>query len=89
LVTTPPRPESVVQFFGKMKTPVGASRELDLLEMEATRKDPARFDQFKLFPRSNWEFTRWDRVDAAGFAICCGISSAIVGIFWYALSAVG
>ena len=89
LLTIPPRHEAVAQFFGKMKTPVGASRELDEAAIEETRKNPTRFDQLKLFPRSEWEFTRWDRVDAAGFAICCGVSIAIVGLFWIALSAVG
>jgi Na+/proline symporter len=89
LLTAPPREEAVAQFFGKMKTPVGASRELDEAAIEETRKNPTRFDRLKLFPRSEWEFTRWDRVDAAGFAICCAVSFAIVGLFWIALSAVG
>ena len=89
LVTRPPRAGAVAQFFGKMKTPVGKTRELDNEAMEETRLRPDRFDASKLFPRSDWEFTRWDRVDALGFATCCGISFAIVGVFWYALSAVG
>jgi solute:Na+ symporter, SSS family len=71
-----------------MKTPVGASRELDDAAMEDTRRDPGRFDGSKLFPGSNWEFTKWDRVDAAGFLTCCAVSSAIIGLFWLALRAV-
>jgi Na+/proline symporter len=88
LVTRPPRPENVAQFFGKMKTPVGASRELDLAAMEDTRRDPSRFDRTKLFPRSSWEFVAWDRVDAIGFLACCAASFSIIGLFWFALSAV-
>ena len=88
LLTRPPDPGAVAQFFGKMKTPVGASRELDAESMEATRRDPGRFDGLKLFPGSSWEFTKWDRVDVAGFFTCCAISSAIIGLFWLALHAV-
>jgi Na+/proline symporter len=88
LVTTPPRLATIDQFFGKMKTPVGASRELDAAAMEVTRLNPGRFDRTKLFPFSNWEFTKWDRVDAAGFVACCFISTAIIALFWMALSAV-
>jgi solute:Na+ symporter, SSS family len=88
LVTRPPRTAALDQFFGKMKTPVGASRELDAAAMEETRLDPGRFDRTKLFPGSDWEFTKWDRVDAVGFFTCCAISSAIIALFWAALSAV-
>ncbi len=89
LLTRPPRPETLAIFFGKMKTPVGASRELDAEAMRETRLNPSRFDQLKLFPKSDWEFTRWDRVDTVGFIACCGISFSIIGLFWVALSAVG
>lgn len=89
LLTRPPSQRSVALFFGKMKTPVGANRELDAAAMEETRLNPGRFDNMKLFSKSNWEFTKWDRVDVGGFAACCGISSAIIGAFWFALSALG
>jgi solute:Na+ symporter, SSS family len=88
LLTQPPHEEVVARFFGKMKTPVGANRELDDAAMEHTRRDPGRFDGSKLFPGSNWEFTKWDRVDAAGFLTCCAVSSAIICLFWAALRAV-
>jgi hypothetical protein len=34
-----------------------------------------------LFPKSNWEWTKWDKVDAIGFVACLGVSAAIVGLF--------
>jgi solute:Na+ symporter, SSS family len=71
----------VNRFYGKMKTPVGASPEIDRLEMEETAAHPSRFDHLKLFPRSQWEFCRWTREDAVGFAVCCGVSGAILGCF--------
>jgi SSS family solute:Na+ symporter len=88
LLTEPPGAASLAQFFGKMKTPVGASRDLDAAAMEDTRLNPGRFDATKLFPGSSWEFTKWDRVDAAGFFGCCAISSLIIFLFWLALRAV-
>ena len=86
LVTTPPPQESVARFFGKMKTPVGATPQLEIEALEETRRNPGRFDQTKLFPRSSWEFTRWDRTDTVGFAACCAASVSIIGVIWLALS---
>ncbi len=74
-------PARVAQFYGKMKTPVGVTPEAEAAAMAATRRDPARFDHTKLFPRSNWEFCRWDKVDTIGFLACCATSFAIVGLF--------
>jgi hypothetical protein len=68
-------------FYGKMKTPVGDTPELEAAAMEETRRNPGRFDHTKLFPRSSWEFCKWDRVDTVGFLICCAVSGAIIGLF--------
>ncbi len=81
LVTRPTDPRRVALFYGKMKTPVGRTPELEAEALEATRGDPARFDHTKLWPRSNWEFCRWDRVDTIGFLICSALSAAIVLLF--------
>jgi hypothetical protein len=44
-------------------------------------------DHRKMFPRSNWEFTKWDRVDTVGFLICCAVSGAILAAFALLLQA--
>jgi len=81
--TRRPREELVDQFFGKMKTPVGATPELEQAAMQETQAHPRRFDDQKLFgPNSNWEFTRWDRVDAVGFVACLAVSFGILALFW-------
>lgn len=67
--------ENLDKFYVKMKTPVQKFREDDEKELLLSYADPARFDHLKLFPRSQWQFTRWDRVDTIGFAI----SVAMVG----------
>lgn len=68
-------------FYGTMKTPVGATPELEAAAIEETHRNPARFDHTKLLPRSNWEFCKWDRVDAVGFLACSALSAAIVLLF--------
>lgn len=75
-------------FFGKMKTPVGATPALEDQAMAETARHPGRFDDTKLFGRdSTWEFAKWDRVDAIGFIACLGISFGILGAFWLLLRA--
>ena len=85
LLTRPPPQDKVDWFFGKMKTPVGATPEFEAAAMEETRRNPHRFDQTKLFPRSSWEWTRWDKVDTVGFLICLGVSGGIIAMFWFLL----
>ncbi len=85
LLTRPTDPARVAQFYGKMKTPVGETPELEAAAMEETRRNPARFDHTKLLPASNWEFCKWDRVDTIGFLVCSALSGAIVGLFVFLL----
>ena len=74
------------QFYGKMKTPIGETPELELATMEETRRNPGRYDHTKLFgPKSSWEFCKWDRVDTVGFLSCFAISWTIVGLFVFVL----
>ena len=83
--TTAPAPEKINWFFGKMKTPVGATPELETAAMEETRRNPGRYDHTKLMPKSNWEWTKWDKTDTIGFITCLGISGGIIFMFWYLL----
>jgi hypothetical protein len=84
LLTRPTDPARVARFYARMKTPVAATLEEDELEVRASYANPARFDGEKLFPRSNWEFTRWDKRDAVGFIACC----ALVGVVLVVLKGV-
>jgi Na+/proline symporter len=85
---TRPAPKDVVdRFYGKMKTEVGATPEAEQAAMAETLRNPHRFDNRKLFPRSSWEFTKWNRVDTAGFLVCCALSGAILMIFVLLLKA--
>ena len=83
LVTRPPPREMIDRFYGRMKTPVGVTPELEALAVAATDRQPHRFDHTKLLgPDSVWEFGKWSRVDTIGFFACCAISGAIIVLFW-------
>lgn len=86
LVTRAPDRARLDRFYGKMKTPVGATPELEAAAIEETLRNPHRFDDTKLLgPRSAWEFAKWDRMDAVGFLGCCAVSGAIIGLFLFLL----
>ncbi len=67
------------RFFVKMKTPVHPDPDVDAQEMELSYRDPHRFDHIKLLPHSQWEFNKWNRVDAIGFGVSALIVMAIIG----------
>lgn len=85
LLTRPPPTERVDRFFARMKTPVAVTPELDAAAVAESERAPHRFDHLKLFPRSSWEFTKWDRIDTIGFLACCAVSAAIIALFWVLL----
>jgi hypothetical protein len=90
LVTRPTDRTRVDWFYGRMKTPVGATPELEAAGLEETRRAPQRFDRTKLFGASSaWEFCRWDRVDTIGFIACCALTGGIVGLFIFLLRLAG
>jgi Na+/proline symporter len=88
LLTKPTDPVRVAHFYVRMKTPVAATLDEDAKEVEASYANPTRFDHTKLFPKSNWEFTKWDRTDALGFIGCCGLVGFIL-VFFKAVLVIG
>lgn len=80
LVTKPDDKSMLDRFFVKMKTVVLLDRAADTRELEKSYADPRRFDHHKLFPGSNWEFDRWDRIDMVGFAASIAAVFGIIGV---------
>jgi Na+/proline symporter len=81
LMTRPSDPARVARFYARMKTPVGPTLEEDAKAVEASYADPTRYDHLKMFPRSNWEFTKWDKRDAIGFICCCALVGVVLLVF--------
>ncbi len=84
-VTKPTEKARVDAFYGKMKTPVQPTAELEAAALEETRLNPSRFDHLKLLPGTHWEFLKWDKTDAVGFLTCCAISGGVIGLFLFLL----
>lgn len=81
LMTQPTEPARVARFYARMKTPVAETLEEDAKAVEASYASPTRYDHLKLFPGSNWEFTKWDKVDAIGFICCCALVGLVLVVF--------
>ena len=79
--TRPGDPEKLARFYALLKTPVGVTPEAEAVAVAESHKNPTRFDQTKMFPRSNWEFTKWDTLDALGFLACCASVGVILVLF--------
>ena len=88
LLTQPTDPARVGRFYVRLKTPVAATLEQDARDVEESYAHPTRFDHRKLFPTSNWEFTKWDRQDTLGFLGCCALVGFIL-LFFKAVLAFG
>ncbi len=78
LFTKPVKQQALIRFYARMKTPVNPDPELDRLEVERSYAEPQRFDHKKIFPSSQFEFTKWDKQDTFGFVF--GILGAILVI---------
>ncbi len=57
------------RFYAKQRTPVHPDIEEDRKAVEASMKDPDRFDHEKLCPDSNWELSKLQVYDAKGLAV--------------------
>lgn len=69
------------RFYARLKTPVGETHEADAEAVAASYANPSRYNHTKLFPGSNWEFTKWDKTDLLGFLACCAATGVILLIF--------
>lgn len=81
LLTPRTEPDRVARFYARMKTPVAATPEEDTAVVAASYANPTLFDHLKLFPASDWEFTKWNRTDALGFAACCALVGVVIMVF--------
>jgi SSS family solute:Na+ symporter len=74
--------ENIARFYVKMKTKVKADPAEDNAELELSYANPTRFDHTKLFPKSTWEFCKWDWEDTWGFWLSVVLTVGILGAFW-------
>jgi Na+/proline symporter len=86
LTAPKPDPEQtlrIARFHARLKTPIGTDHDDDNHQVALSDTTPTRFDHLKLFPRSNWEFTRWDTSDYLGFFGCwAGVGLILLFLYW-------
>ena len=80
-VTAPTDAARITRFYARMKMRAAYAPASDTIAEEGSPARLAEREQDKLFPRSNWEFTRWDRADTVGFIACCAFVGVILIAF--------
>ena len=86
LLTQPTERTRVERFYVRLQTPVGPTLEDDAKAVQASYDNPTRYDHLKLFPKTNWELTKWDRQDTLGFLSCCGLVVVVLVFFKFVLT---
>lgn len=69
LFTQPADKAKLDRFFVKMHVPVVPDHAKDDANVAAAQKDPARIEQLKAFPNSNFEFQKLTKADIIGFIV--------------------
>ncbi|MCO8124480.1 sodium:solute symporter family protein [Stieleria sp. TO1_6] len=73
------------RYYAKMNTEVDADPSADQAKLQAAFADPTQYDSIRLFPRSDWEFTRPRPKDWIGFLVSVAVCFVIVGLLaWLA-----
>ncbi len=85
-LTRPDDKKTLDRFFVRMKTRVVQDRERDAKELATSYENPSRFDHNRLFPRSQWELEKWDRVDTVGFLAAILVMFGILGLLYLIIS---
>jgi len=80
LFTRPNSKEALDRYYVKMKTPVYGNLEEDAAELEKSYREPQRFDERKIWPKSNLEFQKPTRTDVVGFVVSLAVCFGIIGL---------
>ncbi len=63
-----------------MNTVVHPDPETDRRNLEAAYADPGQFDDTKIFPGTDWEFSRPKAKDIIGFLAAVGVCAVVIGL---------
>jgi SSS family solute:Na+ symporter len=86
LLTRPDDKNRLDRFYSKMRTPVLVDRGEDKRQLDKSLADPNRYREKLLFPNSQFELFKWDRVDTIGFALSVIAVLAIIGMLQFLLN---
>lgn len=83
LFTRPDNDEVTARFFVKMRTKVrGKGPQVDAEDLRQAYADPERTKALLLFPRTEWEFYRWNNQDFYGFLFSIGVVFVVLGMLY-------
>jgi len=88
ICTKPESKERLDRFYVKLKTPSLADRKEDERQLNISYQNPNRYDYKKMFPKSNWEFEKFEKLDIKGLLYFSLGGALILGIL-YILSYLG
>lgn len=83
LFTRPVSKKLLDYFFAKLHTPVQKTPEEDELALVKARANFAQFDSEKMFPKSQWEFRKWKRIDYIGFFGSWALVGIVILFLWF------
>lgn len=86
LAGAPDKSEGTERFFLRMRTPVRGDHAEDDKVLQAAYADPASTEASLLFPHSNFEFFKWDRIDVLGFVGSIGLVLSVIGLLYLVLN---
>jgi SSS family solute:Na+ symporter len=81
-VTRPVRKEDLDRFFAKMHTPVGATPEEEEAGLQRSYANPEQFEKDKLFPGTQWEIMKWNKMDYIGFGGSWVLVGVVILLLW-------
>ena len=74
-----PDKATIQSVFARLRTPVSLNPRHDEELIRKYEDDPHAYDSKKMFPNSNWEIMKPDRVTVLGFWGCFAIALAVLG----------
>lgn len=86
LVTKPVTKPHLDRFYAKMHTPVQKTPEAENEVLEAAYQNPGKYEQNKVFPRSNWEILKPTKMDIIGFGGSWMLVAVIILLLWTMIS---
>jgi SSS family solute:Na+ symporter len=82
LVTRPVARPVLDGFFARIHTPVQRTADEEKAALALACANPARFEQDKLFPGTQWEILKPARSDFIGFFGTCALVGVVVVLLW-------
>ena len=82
LLTKPVEKSRLDYFFGKIFTPIQETKDEDDRAVTHTANHPESVSAKKLFPGSNWEIAKPDRMDWLGFGGSWCVVSLVILLLW-------